>query len=53
MFKIPAMFPLGIVQSVFMLPGELRFTEGLRTENVKIRLYVKLLLGKQSTLNFK
>lgn len=47
------MFPLGIVQSVFMLPGELRITEGLGTENVKIRFYVKLLFGKESTLNCK
>lgn len=53
MLEIPATCPLGIVQSVFLLPGELRITEGLGTESVKIRPYVRLLLGKQSTLNFK
>lgn len=52
MLKTPAMFPLGVVQSVLMLPGELRITERLVRENVKIGLYIRLLLGKK-TLNFK
>lgn len=53
MLETPAMLPLSVVQSVLVLPGELRITEGLGKENVKIGLYIRPLLGKQSTLNFK
>lgn len=46
MLKTPAVFPPSVVQSVLMVPGELRITEGLGKENVKIGLYIRLLLGK-------
>lgn len=46
LLSTPDMHPMSVVQSVFMLPGELSITERLRTEKVKSRLYVRLFLDK-------